>query len=398
MALRVDDVDLVRDRALVERFQEGDPAAFETLFKRYFDRLTRFCQKRVGDRHEAEEIAQEAFTRALRALPTFEGERRFYPWMTVIAGRLCVDSHRRRGRSEPTAMPDLGVIEGGQEKIVDAVDIAILGQALGRLAPRHREVLDLREQQSWSYQQIADHYGVTLGTVEALLFRARKALRREFLAVVGDERSWAALPVAGLLLRRLGSLRARFQAWLGALPAISAPAVMVAAIAVTAVAGVGMGVYEQRQAAEAAAARGAAVRMASGSAADSARFGPAELPGPGRSAASTAAPVGPDGALNSGPRDRAANPYVGWAKDYTKDNREYAGDGRTYVGGAAQNAAGSVDRFDDGHDATNTSDYQPLSTGVGDVLRAGADPGQAAKDMQSNVDHYRDDLIGRTQP
>jgi RNA polymerase sigma-70 factor (ECF subfamily) len=237
VALRLDDVDLVRDRALVERFQEGDTAAFDTLYCRYFARLVRFCQKRVGDPLEAEEIAQEAFTKALRALPTFEGERRFYPWMTVIAGRLCVDSHRRRGRSEPSSHVDLGVIEGGQEKIVDAVDVQILATALGRIAPRHREVLDLREQQGWSYQDIADHYGVTLGTVEALLFRARKALKREFMAVVGGDRNWAALPLVGGAFGRITSLKAKVEGWAsGVLPALSGPAVA-AALAVTAVTG-----------------------------------------------------------------------------------------------------------------------------------------------------------------
>ena len=237
MALRLDDVDLVRDRALVERFQEGDNGAFDTLYSRYFARLVRFCQKRVGDPHEAEEIAQEAFARALRALPSFDGERRFYPWMTVIAARLCVDSHRRRGRSEPSSQVDLGVIEGGQEKILDAVDVQILATALGRIAPRHREVLDLREQQGWSYQDIADHYDVSLGTVEALLFRARKALKREFMAVVGGDRNWAALPVVGGALGRVASWKAKVDAWAAGLaPAVSGTAVA-AALAVTAVTG-----------------------------------------------------------------------------------------------------------------------------------------------------------------
>src|SRR5688500_7875643 len=145
LALRIDDVDLQRDRRLVERFQEGDHTAFDTLYRRYFARLQRFCLKRVGDPHEAEEIAQEAFTRALRALPDLAGERRFYPWMTVIAGRLCVDHHRRRGRSEPTATVELGSVDGGQDAIVEQADFALLGRALERLAPRHREVLGFRE-------------------------------------------------------------------------------------------------------------------------------------------------------------------------------------------------------------------------------------------------------------
>lgn len=256
MALRIDDVDLQRDRRLVERFQEGDHTAFDTLYRRYFARLQRFCLKRVGDPHEAEEIAQEAFTRALRALPDLAGERRFYPWMTVIAGRLCVDHHRRRGRSEPAATIELGAVDGGQDAIVDQADFALLGRALERLAPRHREVLAFREERGWTYQQIADHYEVPVGTVEALLFRARKALKREFLAVAGASTGqgqgrgsgaerwtgWAGVPVVGWIARRLAAFKAKTAAaWSSAGGPIAAP-VLGVAVVVGSVAAVGVGV------------------------------------------------------------------------------------------------------------------------------------------------------------
>ena len=216
----------------MERFQEGDDTAFETLYRRYFARLQRFCLKRVGDPHEAEEIAQEAFTRAYRALPGLAGERRFYPWMTVIAGRLCVDHHRRKGRTEPTAVVELGVVEGGQEAIVEQADFALLSTALDRLAPRHREVLEMREHRGLSYQQIADHYEVPIGTVEALIFRARKALKREFLAVAGSDRlgGFAALPVLGGMFRQWGVIKAKLAGWASALPPAVAPALGVAAV------------------------------------------------------------------------------------------------------------------------------------------------------------------------
>src|SRR5438046_6604393 len=129
MALRIDDVDLCRDRVLVERYQAGDAAAFDELYRRYYHRLERFCRKRVGDSHEAEEVAQEAFVRALSALPRLEGERRFYPWVSVIAARLCVDTHRRRSRTSPSDDIDLGTIEGGQDQVVDAVEVDLLRQA-----------------------------------------------------------------------------------------------------------------------------------------------------------------------------------------------------------------------------------------------------------------------------
>ena len=66
---------------------------------RYYERLLRFCLRRLNDRHEAEDAAQEAFARAWKALPRFAGERRFYPWLTVIAGNICTDMLRRRSRS-----------------------------------------------------------------------------------------------------------------------------------------------------------------------------------------------------------------------------------------------------------------------------------------------------------
>ena len=214
MALRADDVDLLRDRALVERFQAGDVDGFEDLYRRYFSRLYRFCVKRLdGDPHEAEEVAQEAFVRALRAMPDLGGERKFYPWLTVIAARLCVDAHRRRGRSVPTAEIDLGVIEGGQDAIVEAVDHALVAQAMTQISDRHREVLQLREERGWSYQRIADHYDVTQGTIEALLFRARRALRKEFMSLNAVDGRLAGVPVVGWLIRRGHNAQTKLQLW-----------------------------------------------------------------------------------------------------------------------------------------------------------------------------------------
>ena len=209
MALRADDVDLGRDRGLVERFQSGDASGFEDLYRRYYNRLYRFCLKRVGDAEEAEEVTQEAFARAFTALDRLSGERKFYPWLSVIAARLCVDTHRRRSRTQPTDEIDLGAVDGGQDDVVAEVDRELVVQALGRLGPRHREVLRLREEEGWSYQKIAEYYEVSLGTVEQLLWRARRALKREFLAVAGPEGGLAAIPALGWVLRRLHSLRAR---------------------------------------------------------------------------------------------------------------------------------------------------------------------------------------------
>jgi RNA polymerase sigma-70 factor (ECF subfamily) len=198
-----DDVDLDRDRILVERCQAGDPSAFGSLYARYYERLLRFCLRRLHDRHEAEDAAQEAFARAWKALPNFAGERRFYPWLTVIAGNICTDMLRRRSRSTPTedlelgARPPVGVTSAAtaDEMIIAADDRELAHRALDRLSVRHRHVLALREDSGWTYQQIADHEGVEIGTIETLLWRARQAFKREFL-VLSESRG----PLAGFLL------------------------------------------------------------------------------------------------------------------------------------------------------------------------------------------------------
>ena len=207
MALRIDDVDLERDRSLVERAQLGDGAAFAELYARYFARLCRFCERRVGNKHEAEEVAQEAFTRAYRALGGFDGERRFYPWLSVIASRLCVDVHRRRSRSQPSADVDAGWVDGGQEDVLRTVDRDRVRLAMARLSTRHQEILRLREWEGWSYQQLAEHLDMTMAGTEALLWRARQALRREIERLDSGGGRWAAIPVIGWLTRRLAGLR-----------------------------------------------------------------------------------------------------------------------------------------------------------------------------------------------
>ena len=206
-----DDVDLDRDRTLVERCQAGDSAAFGNLYARYYERLLRFCLRRLNDRHEAEDAAQEAFARAWKALPRFAGERRFYPWLTVIAGNICTDMLRRRSRSTPTddleltAQQPVGVASAdtSEELVLAAVDGELVNRALNRLSTRHRHVLAMREGSGWTYQQIADHEGVEIGTIETLLWRARQALKREFAVVSESKEALAGFLVAtGALIRR----------------------------------------------------------------------------------------------------------------------------------------------------------------------------------------------------
>jgi RNA polymerase sigma-70 factor (ECF subfamily) len=205
-------VDVDRDRILVERCQSGDLEAFDALYLHYHQRLLRFCVKRLQERSEAEDVVQETFARAWRALPTFAGDRRFYPWLTVIAGNLCTDALRRRARLSPLDETMMRTSDVGTYDIEDAVFQAVEAEmvttAFENLKPRHQRVLDLRERSGWSYQRIAEEEGVGVSAVETLLWRARNALKREFALLAGAEGkagalAGLALTVPRIVLRRL---------------------------------------------------------------------------------------------------------------------------------------------------------------------------------------------------
>ena len=213
-------VDPERDRALVLRCQAGDSAAFAALYSRYEARLLRFCLHRLHDRQEAEDVTQEAFVRAWRAIPRFAGDRRFYPWLTVIARNLCTDALRRRSRTAPEVDVAVQLESSGahladrqptiEEQVVEAVDGELVQRALGRLSVRHRRVLELREGSEWSYKEIARFEGVEVSAIETLVWRARQALKREFEAVSGSATSLGGFLLVGAgISRRWRALVAR---------------------------------------------------------------------------------------------------------------------------------------------------------------------------------------------
>jgi RNA polymerase sigma-70 factor (ECF subfamily) len=195
-------VDVTRDKILVERCQAGDRQAFDELYLRYQRRLYRFCMQRLGQAHDAEDVVQESFVRAWRALPRFAGERRFYPWLTVIAANLCVDTLRRRSRLTPVEESRIIAADPGNYDIEDAVlhevDSKMVATAFGHLSTRHQRVLQMREGSEWSYREIAEHEGVGVTAVETLLWRARQALKREFLIL--DEQRGKVGALVGFLV------------------------------------------------------------------------------------------------------------------------------------------------------------------------------------------------------
>jgi RNA polymerase sigma-70 factor (ECF subfamily) len=173
---------LADDAPLLARLRTGEPRAFEELVTMYQHRVFGVALRMLGNRAEAEEIAQETFLRAHRALGAFRGEARLGTWLYAIASRLCLNrlasGSRRHERSDDTALlqapaggPDaVGALERGELE-------AALHQAVAALPEERRIVVVLRDLEGLSYEEIGEVLGVPLNTVRTRLHRARLDLK-----------------------------------------------------------------------------------------------------------------------------------------------------------------------------------------------------------------------------
>jgi RNA polymerase sigma-70 factor (ECF subfamily) len=164
------------DRALVEALLSGDPHAPRLLVERFQGVVFALCYRMMGHRHDAEDVAQETFLRALRGIAGFDPGRPIQPWLLGIAANRCrtalVRRARRPGPSE--AVEDRADHRPG---LVDPDGLAVeLERALGRLRPEYRAVFTLYHEQNLAYEDIAQALGRPVGTVKTWLHRARGEL------------------------------------------------------------------------------------------------------------------------------------------------------------------------------------------------------------------------------
>lgn len=161
---------------------QWDDDEFEAVLRRATPRLTRFAQRRLGNLHEAEEVAQEAMLRTYQHRHTLATENDVMAWATFASNRLVIDRLRVRGRSISVAeLPEGRRVARDTAEIAEARAEARLAlDALDALPARQAAVLWAREVEGFSYEEISERYGLSEPTVRSLLHRARKALRREY--------------------------------------------------------------------------------------------------------------------------------------------------------------------------------------------------------------------------
>ena len=184
-----------QDRALVDRARAGDIGAFELLVRRYQGWVFTLAARMLGDRAEAEDMAQEIFLKAYRGLKTFKGASRFSTWLYAIASHHCLnhlEARRRRpllhwpatdrpdhaGKDPPAIVDRLADPAPPADALLEKADLTRLVQAeLANLTAEHRIILVLRDIQGLSYEEIAETLRLELGTVRSRLHRARMEMR-----------------------------------------------------------------------------------------------------------------------------------------------------------------------------------------------------------------------------
>lgn len=193
------------DAALVRRVQRGDKQAFDLLVIKYQRKIMRLLSRIIRDPIEVEDVAQEAFIKAYRALPQFRGESAFYTWLYRIAvntakNHLVAEKRRPTGTSpfesedgetfdQTDNLSDINTPEAAfaSREIADTVN-----QAIDALPEELRTAIVLREIEGLSYDEIAQTMDCPIGTVRSRIFRAREAIANRLRPLLGtnSDRRW----------------------------------------------------------------------------------------------------------------------------------------------------------------------------------------------------------------
>lgn len=184
------------DQQLVERVQKGDKRAFDLLVLKYQHKICAVISRFIRDHAEVQDVAQDAFIKAYRALPNFRGESAFYTWMYRIAINTAKNYLVARNRRPPASDVDVDDAEfhSGSEAmhemntpernlLRDELQ-GVIDQAFRDLPDDLRMAVTLREIDGLSYEEIAEAMECPIGTVRSRIFRAREAIDRKIQPLI----------------------------------------------------------------------------------------------------------------------------------------------------------------------------------------------------------------------
>ncbi len=193
------------DQQLVERAQRGDKHAFELLVTKYQRRLGRLISRFVRNAAEAEDVTQEAFIKAYRALPAFRGDSAFYTWLYRIGINTAKNHLVAQGRRAPTSTPLdaeeaeafedaalLHEVSTPENELMSKQVVEVVNASLQQLPEDLRTALTLREIEGLSYEEIAAVMNCPIGTVRSRIFRAREVVATNLRPLLGtnEDKRW----------------------------------------------------------------------------------------------------------------------------------------------------------------------------------------------------------------
>lgn len=179
------------DQELVRRVQRGDSTAFDALVRKYQHRIVALIGRYIADWSECQDVAQETFIRAYRALPNFRGDSQFYTWLHRIAVNTAKNHLVASSRRPPTDDVDAADAEQydsgirlrdtatpEHELLRQEIELTVM-RAVESLPDELRMAINLREVEGLSYEEIAARMDCPIGTVRSRIFRAREAIDNE---------------------------------------------------------------------------------------------------------------------------------------------------------------------------------------------------------------------------
>jgi len=181
------------DQQIIDEVLAGKAASFEVLVRKYQDRLFNTLVHVTGDKHEAEEVVQDAMFKAYSKLSTFRGNSQFYTWLYRIAFNLAIS--RKRKKKPKVSLDEMQSSVGLDPESLSAAPTQSVeleeraGQvhtALGKLAEEFRTVLVLREMEDCDYETISSMLEIPVGTVRSRLHRARTMMRELLRESIGE--------------------------------------------------------------------------------------------------------------------------------------------------------------------------------------------------------------------
>ena len=186
------------DQALVERVQKGDKRAFDLLIRKYQHKLVSVISRYVNDWSECQDVAQETFIRAYRAIGNFRGDSQFYTWIYKIAINTAKNHLVSQGRRPPKddiSVDDAVLLDGGawlkeratpeHELLRQEIEQTVF-DTVEQLPEELKTAITLREVDGLSYEEIAEKMGCPIGTVRSRIFRARDAIDQKLRPLLGD--------------------------------------------------------------------------------------------------------------------------------------------------------------------------------------------------------------------